>query len=235
MQSLSSKFIVIFLLILTCSILISCATTANSSRSLAIALRHTDSIGTNNNTLPYLAVRSKCPAPPSIRIVNAETNEKELSFYKWWPDELYVTPKILMDGVVIYMSDAFTRTGIKTDQNSTKVIQVSMEEIKSWYTAWNFSARTKLKIMIPENNYTKIYEHYDSTPQGPQMAAAYTMREITRKIINDPFVQDYLLCANTSAMGGSFTGEMVLDILKKRYANGEITKDQYEQIKKDIQ
>jgi putative membrane protein len=31
------------------------------------------------------------------------------------------------------------------------------------------------------------------------------------------------------------SGETPLDILKKRYARGEITKEQYEQMKKDLQ
>jgi len=42
--------------------------------------------------------------------------------------------------------------------------------------------------------------------------------------------------ANTSQNRKSDTsGETPLDILKKRYARGEITKEQYEQMKKDLQ
>lgn len=53
--------------------------------------------------------------------------------------------------------------------------------------------------MIPEKKYTKIYEHSDTTPKAAPIAVAYTIHEITWKIINDPFLQDYILCTNKAA------------------------------------
>jgi putative membrane protein len=44
-----------------------------------------------------------------------------------------------------------------------------------------------------------------------------------------------LIKGKTTGMWGSPVVETPVEILKKRYAKGEITKDQFEQMKKDIQ
>lgn len=187
------KYLICILLLLVCVVLTSCVT--NSTQLIADQLRPAELIEIFNTVPPNLAVRSKCPSIPSVRIVNAEINDQDYLVYTWWPSEVYVNPKKLMDNVVSYINDAFNRTGIKADQNSTNVIQVSMEKMKSWYGYnFNFSANTQLKIMLPEKKFIETYGYSDSTPKGPQMAITYTIHVITWKIITDPFVQDYILC-----------------------------------------
>jgi putative membrane protein len=44
----------------------------------------------------------------------------------------------------------------------------------------------------------------------------------------------YLLIKNNSQTKSEQGSETPMEILKKRYANGEITKEQFEEIKKDI-
>jgi len=45
----------------------------------------------------------------------------------------------------------------------------------------------------------------------------------------------YLIIRNISQKGGNLLSpETPLDILKKRYARGEITKDEFEQMKRDL-
>jgi putative membrane protein len=45
----------------------------------------------------------------------------------------------------------------------------------------------------------------------------------------------YLVIRNISQKGGNLlSSETPLDILKKRYARGEITKDEFEQMKRDL-
>ncbi len=226
-------YLIAILLLMICLVLTSC--TINGTQLITKQLQPTELIKIYNTNPPNLAARSRCPSSPSIRIVNAEINDQDYTVYTWWPTEAYITPKNLVDDIIIYMSDAFNRTGIKTDQNSSKIIQVSMEKLTSWYTMLKHSANTQLKIMLPEKKYTKIYEHSDTTPKSVPMAIAYTIHEITWKVINDPFLQDYILCTNEGTKDESPIGETALDILKKRYVNGEITKDEFEQMKKDIQ
>ncbi|HPC85259.1 MAG TPA: SHOCT domain-containing protein [Smithellaceae bacterium] len=219
--------IIIFFMLTSCTI--------NGTQVIAKQLQPTELIKIHNTTPPSLAPRSKCSTPPSIRLVNAETNHQDHTIYTWWPTEVYITPKKLVDDIIIYMGDAFNRAGIKTDQGSAKIIHVSLEKLTSWYTVFNFSADTKLKIIIPEKQSSKLYEYTDTTPKSAPTAVAYTIHQITWKIINDPFLQDYILCANEDTKSESFASDDALNILKKRYAKGEITKDQFEQMKKDIQ
>lgn len=141
-----------------------------------------------------LAARSKCETPPTVKIVNTDEKTNDILYYFWWPTRAYINPNLLMNGTVNYINDAFRRSGINTDQNSEKIINVSMVNTGAWYTIFNFSADTQIKLQIPEKKYTRIFKHIDSTPKSPEMAVVYTIHYITWKIINDLVVQDYLLC-----------------------------------------
>ncbi|MEN6373525.1 MAG: SHOCT domain-containing protein [Smithella sp.] len=45
----------------------------------------------------------------------------------------------------------------------------------------------------------------------------------------------YFIVRNLKTKGSTMPGESPVDILKRRYAKGEITKEEYEKIKKDIE
>lgn len=227
------KYLIGILGLMIIFVLTSCS--FNGTQLIADQLKPNELIEIFNTTPPNLAALSKCSSPASVWIVNTETNDQNYNIYTFGSTDAYITPKKLVDNIVIYMSDAFNRTGIKTDKNSKNVIQVSLEKMKSSYGFFNYSADTQLKITLPEKKFTQIYNHSDSTPKGAPKAVAYTLHEIVWKVINDPIVKDYLLCTSKNTKDESPVGETALEILKKRYVNGEITKDQFERIKNDIQ
>lgn len=228
-----NKYLLGIILIIFCCILNACS--LNGTQVISRVLQSDQLIEIINTKPPNLSLRSQCSSPPTVHIVNVETNSQDHIYYEWWPNSVYIKPNELMNSVANYMSNSFNLAGIKPDLHSKNVIQVSMEKLTTWYTFFNYSSNTQFKIIIPEINYTQIYGHSETTPRGPHIAVIFDIHEISLKIINDPIVQDYLLCNKKTVIDRSPIGETALDILKKRYAKGEITKEQYDTMKKNIQ
>lgn len=219
-------------------LLASCAVNQNWTRAVVRELKPGELNNIYKTKVPNLAAINKCSSPPSIKITNAEASDKAFTFHIVWPSfNWQLTPNILIESVVLYMNNAFSQCGIKVNQNSAKVIHVSLDKVESNipFMSWVTTTNTQLKIVIPEINYTKRYVHSEVTPLGAVMGVVYNIHAITWQMINDPVIQDYLLCTDMGAKAGLSSGNTALDILKKRYATGEITKDQFEQMKKDIQ
>jgi hypothetical protein len=98
-----------------------------------------------------------------------------------------------MDCVCLYLKNGFEKSSIKSDDQSSKVIQVKMEDLKSVAGVWTFGSYFKLELIIPETKFTKFYEAKDNSAHG-YAAPAYAIHNVTRQIIEDPVIQDYILC-----------------------------------------
>lgn len=152
-------------------------------------------MATYNNNARDLSAQSKCGEAPTVKVVNAEVKETNYVYFTYPGQDGYLLPKEIVGKIVEYMNDAFNRNRITPDQNSTKIIEVSLGEVKAWYNyffVWH--ANTQLKISIPEKQFTKIYEQFESSSQGPQQALAFTLHLLTWQIIDDISVQNYVLC-----------------------------------------
>jgi uncharacterized membrane protein len=182
-----------------------------------------------------LKVKSECKELPSVTIVNAETREVIPMGVALGLVEHDYNARELIDHVVNYIGDAFTKCKINVNANSGKIIKISLKDMKYMLGTWSQGASVEIKVNIPEINYSKLYAGIGNAYGGTPVAAAYAIHEVTWKLINDPVIQDYILCAKTATNENLPVGESALDILKRRYANGEITKEQFEQMKKDIQ
>jgi hypothetical protein len=171
------------------------ACSVNNTQRIVDDLKPAEMMSTYNTKPRNLAARSKCSAPPSVKIVNVETNNKDYLYYSYLATQAFITPQKVTEGIVGYMNDAFNRSGIKPDHDSAKVIQVSMGEVKSWYNNFYvFHSNTQLKISIPEIEFSEIYEHFESSPQGAFKAIAFGIHLITWQVVSDAIIQNYVLC-----------------------------------------
>lgn len=146
-----------------------------------------------NVTPEDLSARSKCSGPPTVKIVNMENRTEDFVALENPPAKGVINPKELMDRICLYLKNGFERSRIKADDQSAKVIEVGMEDLKSTAGVWSFGSYFKMQLIIPETKLTKFYEARDNSMQG-HAAAAYAIHAVTRKIIEDPEIQDYILC-----------------------------------------
>ena len=208
--------------------------TFHNTKYITEKLQPTELYKSYNVKPANLKAQSKCISPPTIKILNMETREDDHTVFEVPGQTSTINPKELTESVVAYLKYGFKKSKIEIDNNSIKIIQISFKDAKLLKGGWTIGGNIKMKVDIPEIKYSEIYEAEDWSTNTFQ-AMAYAIHVVTRQIIDDPVIQDYILCAKTSTNENLPVGKSALDILKRRYASGEITKEQFEQMKQDIQ
>lgn len=144
-----------------------------------------------------LSLQSKCSNPPTVKIVNIESRTADYETMINPPSYGVINPKDLMDAVVAYLDYGFQRSHIKVDAHSTKILQIKMVDLKSIAGVWSFGSDFKAELTIPETGFTKLYEAKDNAAIA-YTAAAYAIHDVARQTIDDPAIQDYVLCNTKS-------------------------------------
>lgn len=188
-----------------------------------------------------LSVHSKCEKPPTIKIVNVETRIADYEAMENPPFYGVINPKEMMDGFSLYLEKGFKQSHIKVDDQSIKLLQVKMVDLKSIAGAWTFGSNFKIELILPETGFTKFYESRDNAANG-YTAAAYAIHAVTRQIIDDPEIQDYILCkekdkkylqGQKDVKAASMSLSEKLQELQTAYENGLISKEEY-QLKRKV-
>jgi hypothetical protein len=143
-----------------------------------------------------LKSQSKCFSPPAVKLMNMETRNEDLLIAEIGGHTHYIKPKELTNHIVKYMDDALAKCQVKVDATSTKIIEVSIDKAEMKLSG-PFSARgavIQLKVNIPEKQYSNIYSAEEWSAQAIWTTMAYAIHRATWKFIDDPVIQDYILC-----------------------------------------
>ena len=137
---------------------------------------------------------SKCPNPPSVRIVNTETREGRIDMR---PDSFHVSlpinPKELTVGIVDYLKSGFKKSRIEVDDNSPKTIEISLKDAIMERGMWVRGGKVQLQVRIPEIRHEEVYTAKDNHYRFDG-AMIYAIHKVSRQVIDDPIIQDYILC-----------------------------------------
>ncbi|OPY86506.1 MAG: hypothetical protein A4E71_01552 [Smithella sp. PtaU1.Bin162] len=91
-----------------------------------------------------------------------------------------------------YLKDAVRQCRLTQDQTSKKIIAISLQKIDG-YAGFGSSATLYVNVRIPEKNITIPLVITQNTFELPN-AVAYSIHAMTWQIINDPVIQDHMLC-----------------------------------------
>jgi len=170
--------------------------TLNKTREISDSLdQNQDNIYKSFNVQPAdLSLRSKCNAPPSVKIVNNENRTENYVVFTLGKITWVVNPKEIMDSVSVYLKRGFEKSHIKVDDKSTKILQLKMVDLQSAVGMWTSGGYFKMELIIPKKNFSKFYEAKEDMANKPYTAYTYPIHSVTREIIDDPLIQDYILC-----------------------------------------
>ena len=139
-----------------------------------------------------LSVDSKCSETKSVRVVNGELStdkyciDRAMGGCRW-----HIIPKDFTNDIVKYIENRLIAGNIKVGSGSD--IIVSLEELKSQEGTWTFGSTCKIKVQIPDINYTQTYIGESGGALG-DYAAAYAIHLAVESFFKDPVFQRYIKC-----------------------------------------
>jgi hypothetical protein len=184
-----------------------------------------------------LSSGSKCPQPPAVRIVNMESRTADYETVGKAVTSEVINPKDMMQAFVAYLENGFQKSHVKVDNRSEKILQVKMVDLKSKSRFYNFDTRFCAELTIPETGFTKYYEANENAELA-WASAAHAMHNVSRQMIDDPAIRDYILCkagkADTLKIDKEKTFSQKLIELQEALIHGLISKEEYDLKRKEL-
>jgi hypothetical protein len=138
-----------------------------------------------------LSADSKCSDTKSFRVVNGELKTGKYCIDEFMGCRMSIIPKDFTNDIVKYIEKRLVESNIRVGSGSDIII--SLEELKSQEGFWTFGSSCKIKVNIPEIDYTQNYVGESGGPLG-DYAAAYAIHLAVENFFKDPVFQNYLKC-----------------------------------------
>jgi hypothetical protein len=139
------------------------------------------------------ALDSKCATPPSVKIVNAEERAGDVRMYQLQAHSYTVKPREVVDSAASYLKAGYEKSGIKADPNSAKTLEMKLISLQVIPGMWTIGSDVRIQVSIPGKNLFKVYEGVENGMNANTLLAD-SIHLITRQIIEDQAIQDYILC-----------------------------------------
>ena len=184
-----------------------------------------------------LSAASKCQKPSTVKIVNMESRTGAYETVEKAVTSEVINPKDVMTAFAAHLENGFQKNHIQIDKYSEKILNVKMIDLKSKSHFYNFDTRFCAEVTIPETGFTKYYEAEENAELA-WASAAHAMHKVSRQIIDDPAIQDYILCRTGKAdtlkpeKEKSFSRKLIE--LQDALIHGLITKEEYDLKRKEL-
>jgi len=147
---------------------------------------------------PNLKDKSKCTAGLTVNIVNVEAVNKDVNIV---PGAVYSpswlqNPRELTGYVINFLEENYRQCRVLANPQSRKTLNISIKKVEGIPNSafkFNSTANLEINVFLPEKNQTTTF--YASQSSGDlYWALVYAVHDISWQIINDPIIQDYILC-----------------------------------------
>ncbi len=140
-----------------------------------------------------LSTNGSCPGTIPLKIVNAEKNEQQRVILKQFGHTHYIMPKEFVNLAKDHLEARLIESKLQIDSSKGKEILLSFEDLEFIQHFATLEATVKLKVQIPELNYSQIYSGNENSGTG-FLAIAYGVHLAMDKLLDDPVFQKYVNC-----------------------------------------
>jgi len=139
-----------------------------------------------------LSVGGECPGIKSLKVINGETRTEKYCIDATMGCRWYVIPKDFTDLIVKYIESKLIASNVNLSKGLDNQIIISLDELKLT-EGFSFGSYCKIKIQIPDINYTNTYVAESGSGLG-DLAAAHVIHLAIDNFFKDPVFQNYVRC-----------------------------------------